>query len=217
MKNLPTYITEKLKIGKNNPYNKPYQYFPKNSYELSYKVLEEKMNMVENNILDMSDVDISNVTNLDSLFTEVNAYNPNIDTIDISGWNTSHIEYMGAMFAYCKNIKRIIGIEDLDLKSCKDMHSMFAICSSLESLDISKWNPDPQILSDISGMFDTCSSLKEIKGIESEIWEDVIVSIPASGVEQMFIKCPKLKLDLRSWYDFKDTTQMVKKCPKIRL
>jgi surface protein len=165
----------------------------------------------------MTDVEISDVTSLNGLFTEVNSNNPNIDTINISGWNTSHITDMGEMFANCGNIKRIIGIEDLDLKSCRYMYSMFSMCTSLESLDISKWKPNVQILSDISGMFDTCSSLTEIKGIESEIWEEVIANIPSSGVEKMFIKCPKLKLDLRSWYDFKDTTEIVKKCPKIKL
>lgn len=213
MKNLHTYITEKLKITKDNKYN----YFPNNNYELAYKVLDEKLKNVKNGILDMTDVDISNVTSLNTLFGGITNDYPNIHTIDISGWNTSHITDMGEMFANCRNIKQIIGIEDLDLKSCRYMYSMFSMCTSLESLDISKWKPNVQILSDISGMFDTCSSLTEIKGIESEIWEEVIANIPSSGVEKMFIKCPKLKLDLRSWYDFKDTTEMVKKCPKIKL
>lgn len=212
MKNLQYYITEKLKITKDNTFN----YLPNNNYELAYKVLDEKLKNAKNGILDMSDVDISNVTSLSTLFAGINDDYPNIHTIDISGWDTSHITDMSEMFANCINVKEIIGIKNLDLKSCRFMGSMFSMCRSLKSLDISNWKPSKQLM-DLSYMFDTCSELEELKGIESEIWEDVIANLSSDKLNKMFLNCKKLKLDLRHWYDFKDTTKIVKKCPKIKL
>ena len=212
MKNLQLYITEKLKITKDNKYH----YYPDNNYDLAYQILDEKLKSAKNSVLDMTDVDISNVTSLDSLFAGINDDFPQIEVIDITGWDTSHIQSMSEMFANCINVRKIIGIEDLDLKSCRYMNSMFAMCRSLKSLDISKWRPSEQ-LTDISYMFDTCHELEKLEGIESEIWEDVIANLSSEHVEKMFLNCEKLKLDLRHWWDYKDTTNIVKKCPKIKL
>lgn len=210
MKSLKDIINEKLILSK---HVKKYNYFPKNPHELCYKILKEKLEKTKGNLLDLTDIDVSEIDNLSGLFYDINEKYPNIEIIDITGWDTSKVTDISEMFSWCINIKQIIGLEYLNVENCKYMDNVFVNCCEIESIDLSNW--EPVSLINCAYMFNGCPKLVEIKGIEK--WDEYIANISIDNLEQMFNGCPKLKLDLRNWYDYKDTSTMVAKCPKIIL
>ena len=76
MKQLSTYITEGLKIGKKYHQNK-YNYHPKDKDELR-KIIEQLLDE-RGNDADLNDIDVSEITDMSLLFYKLNPYN-----IDIS-------------------------------------------------------------------------------------------------------------------------------------
>ena len=58
------------------------------------------------------------------------------------------------------NLKHIDGMENLNTSEVTDMSSMFAYCSSLDSIDVSRF--DTSKVEDMEGMFYACSSLAEL-------------------------------------------------------
>ena len=113
MKSITTYINEALKLGKSR-----YNYYPKTKEELQdllKQLIEERGNEGDFNdidtskITDMSDIlrfsdfngdiskwDVSNVTNMLSMFNGCKSFNK-----DISNWNVSKIKYKPNMFYNC--------------------------------------------------------------------------------------------------------------------
>lgn len=135
MKSINTFITEKLNISKNNKYNNIIKYYPQTRDEL-IKCIESHFD--EDNG-DLSDIDITNVENISSIFRKL--FYPkyrNITEINVTGWNTSNVTHMGRLFFNCFKLKKIHGIEDWDVSEVLDMRSMFYNCENLD-IDISKW------------------------------------------------------------------------------
>ena len=93
MKSLKTYIQEKLVIKKGNTIEE-YKYFPKTKKEL--KEIINKRIESEGNEVDLNDIDTSNVTDMSHLFERTN-FNG-----DISNWNVSNVTNMCGMFFRCK-------------------------------------------------------------------------------------------------------------------
>ena len=92
MKNLKQYITEKLKITKDNiDIHKKYKYFPKTKEELRQIIKERIKN--EGLECNLNDIDVSKITDMSGLF-----YGSNF-TGDISEWDVSNVENMYKMFA----------------------------------------------------------------------------------------------------------------------
>jgi surface protein len=79
---------------------------------------------------DISKWDVSNVTNMDSMFRS-SKFNE-----DISNWNVSNVTNMYYMFVYSKFNKEI---SNWDVSSVIDMEEMFA--ESNFKQDLSKWKP----------------------------------------------------------------------------
>ena len=63
-------------------------------------------------------------------------------------------------FIYCYNLTKIEGIENLNTVNVKNMSNMFYNCSSLTSLDLSKF--DTQNVKKMNYMFSGCSGLKSL-------------------------------------------------------
>ena len=63
-------------------------------------------------------------------------------------------------FSGFKNLKKIEGIENLNTSNVTDMYRMFDNCTSLTSLDVSKFNTSN--VTDMSKMFYNCANLKTI-------------------------------------------------------
>ena len=145
MKQLTTYIIEKIKINKSTNL---YHYHLKDKKELRSlikELLEER-----GKDADLNDIDVSNVTNMYGLFINLNPYN-----IDISEWNVSNVENMKRKFDNCKNFNS--DISNWNVSNVTNMESMFYNCENFNS-DLNKW--DVSNVKDMYFMFGKCNSLK---------------------------------------------------------
>ena len=101
MKSLSSYIQEKLIIKKSNKQsNNSYKYFPKTKEEL--KDIIEKRIEQEGNEVDLNDIDVSEINDMSNLF-EVTDFNG-----DISEWDVSNVTNMRYMFYKCKEFNQDI-------------------------------------------------------------------------------------------------------------
>ena len=90
MKQIDTYIIEKLHINKDYKINKK-KYFPHNKEEL----LELVKKLIKENgrSANLNDIDTSEITDMSELFRDMN-----IQQIDISDWDVSNVTDMHNMF-----------------------------------------------------------------------------------------------------------------------
>ena len=85
MKNLNTYINEKLTIV-----HKSYNCSPDTTEELK-EILRERLDQYPD--ADLNDIDVSNITDMSNLFYGLDPHN-----IDISRWDVSNVTDMSWMF-----------------------------------------------------------------------------------------------------------------------
>ena len=173
MKSLTYYIQEKLIINslqeklvikKSNQY----KYFPQSKEELKSivkKRIKDEGNEVNLNDIDVSQItdisnlfngtdfngdisqwDVSNVTNMYGLFYCCDKFNQ-----DISDWDVSNVKNMYCMFSYCKNFNQ--DISNWDVSNVTNMTEIFWGCESFNQ-DISKWNVSK--VTDAYRMFYNC-------------------------------------------------------------
>ena len=151
MKTLNTYINEKLVLNKDT-FKRVYNYFPKDKIELCQllrKLIDERKN---NNIIDLNDIDTSNITDMSSLFEL-----EEIKKIDISGWNVSNAEDMSYMFYKCENLKSVGDLTGWDVSNVTNMSDMFMGCKKIKIVEgIEKWNMSNVI--NIKSMFAECEN-----------------------------------------------------------
>ena len=124
MKSLTHYIQEKLIIKKNK-----YKCFPKTKEELQ-DIIEKRIKE-EGNEVNLNDIDVSNITDMSSLFGETD-FNG-----DISKWDVSNVKDMSYMFWGCKMFNS--DISDWDVSNVTDMTCMFSNCFKFNK-DISNWD-----------------------------------------------------------------------------
>ena len=116
----------------------------------------QKCNELE--YLDLSNWNISNVTNMNYMFNSCfklkdikKMKNKNLnkllsvegmfqlcielESLDLSDFDTSNITNMNMMFASCKKLKSIKGINKFNTKKVEIMNAMFQLCYKLEYLD----------------------------------------------------------------------------------
>ena len=181
MKSLNEYIIEKILINKSSKLNK----IKVETKDQLKSIIRERYNNNKSFVY-LSDIDVSELNDLSSIFDGLK-----IEVVDISGWDTSNVTTMAYMFAECEDIKKIIGIENLDVSKLQSANAMFYGCQNLVELDLTNWNPI--LLNSAWNMFSYCSNLKIIKNIEN--WQ-----LPnIKNVSYMFYKCTKLDVDLSNW------------------
>lgn len=151
MKNLRSYLTERLLINKNFKDNK-----------ITVTSLKELKNIIKeryvdpntkkpNNHIDLSDIDVSELNDLSTAFLWYR-----FKTIDISGWDTSNVKDMTMMFYGCFELTDIIGIENMNIDNVERMDYMFSDCKKLDITDkIKDWKVNPKNVR-VSGMFREC-------------------------------------------------------------
>ena len=129
MKSLTHYIhiQEKLIIKKKS--NNSYKYFPQTKKELKDIILQRIK--TEGNKVDLNDIDVSNITDMSSLFWGTN-FNG-----DISNWDVSNVTDMRYMFYGCRSFNQ--DISSWDVSKVTDMSNMFFWCEAFNQ-DISAWN-----------------------------------------------------------------------------
>jgi len=178
MKSLQSYITEKLKIQKKETKKKPVL-APQSLSELKQIVRARYKENTKH--LDCTDIDVSGIENFDGLF----AFDNELETIDLTGWDTSNVTNMNSMFWNCTKLKEVIGIENLDVSNVTTFGSLFDSCFSLKEIDISLWNT-PNCLN-CGYMFDSCTNLVAVNGLDE-------LKLPkCKHLAYMFADCENLK------------------------
>lgn len=138
MKQLNTYINEKLVLNKNT-FKKHYNYFPTNSTELEDIILQCMNKRKDNDIIDLNDIDTSKITSMAYLFNNISEFLLDSNyKIDISEWDVSNVEHMHFMFYKCKNIDYIGDISSWDVSKVKNISYMF-YDTHFDPGDLNKW------------------------------------------------------------------------------
>lgn len=129
------------------------------------------------NTLDVSGFNTSKVTNMRNMFRMCSA----LKEIDVSKFNTSQVTDMSNMFYGCDF--ETLNLRNFDTEKVKDMSEMFSCLSSLTSLDLS--NFDTQNVETMYQMFDGCNKITTLD----------ISNFNTSNVTnmvRMFYNCEKL-------------------------
>lgn len=135
--------------------------------------------------LDLSGFNTSHVTNMRALFYD----SPFTDFSSISGWDTSNVKDMSYMFYSCGGFLDTSDISRWNMGNVENMFHMFYACSFTSFY--SKW--DMSNVKDMGGMFGKCYELRSLFLSECDM----------SNVENMgsmFYECTSLfDTDVSSW------------------
>jgi surface protein len=145
-----------------------------------------------------------------------------LESIDISGWDTSGCEQLGTpssyayggMFASCYKLKTITGLDNIDFSGLKggsvsfSLAKFFRNCYELTSLDLSSW--DVSKIVDFGEMFYGC---KKLQTLNLTGW-DVSLNTTYGG---MFYGCTSLTeiKGVETWTKDATTTGMYQKTPLL--
>ena len=142
----------------------------------------------------LKDVDISNVTDMNYMFSECWS----LTFLDVSKFDTSNVTNMTAMFYNCSSLTSL-NVSGWNTSNVTDMSSIFGNCSALTSLDLSGWNTSNVIY--MNDMFYSCSALTSL---DLSGWNTSNVT----DMYYMFYDCSALtSLDLSGW-DTSNVTDM---------
>ena len=100
---------------------------------------------------DISDWDVSNVTNMDTMFNSAESFNG-----DILDWNVSSVTSMYSMFYQASSFNQ--DISDWDVSNVRDMGGIFSGATSFNQ-DISDW--DVSSVTNMYGMFRSAQSFNQ--------------------------------------------------------
>ena len=122
-----------------------------------------------NSIQGLEKLNTSSATDLNCMFQHCE----NLTSLDVSNFDTSHVENMGGMFEGCTKLSSIKGIENFNTEQVHatgtssanvddraGFEYMFAGCSSLTELNLSKWNTAK--VQRFTSMFENCTSLSKL-------------------------------------------------------
>ncbi len=141
--------------------------------------------------IDTSDWDVSNVTDMNKMFSCCHALK---SLTGLNNWDTSNVKDMSSMFFECCNLKCLSDISNWNTKNVKDMNNLFKGCSNLKFIpDISKWETSQ--VTNMSFLFCGCKSLINLPDISNWNTSNVI------DFSSMFSNCELLKNlpDISNW------------------
>ena len=141
MKQLSTYIKEKLIINKNYIEAK----IVVKSFDELRQIIEYRYDKLgpgtEQDPIDFNDVDVSNINSFCGKYNTGLFDDMDFKHIDISEWDVSNVTNMSCMFYGCKKLESVGDISSWDVSNVTDMSFMFYDCKELKSVgDISDWN-----------------------------------------------------------------------------
>ena len=141
MKTLNQYIKEKLIINKNYIDAKIVVKSSDELRKIIEQRYEEYGPGTKQNPIDFNDIDVSNIDSFRDKLDMGIFNDMNFKYIDISDWDVSNVTNMCGMFFMCKELKSVGDISKWNVSKVTDMNSMFNGCNELEFIgDISKWN-----------------------------------------------------------------------------
>ena len=185
--------------------------YPKVSYEPKIQLFGAgKETMPTILLADVSHLDTSNFTSMDSMFR--NCYL--LTELDVSHFDTSKVTSMSYMFKGCSSLTSLnvsgfdtskvtsmdevfceSGVQKLDLsgwnvENVLAMRMMFQNCTKLATLNLTEWNAIK--CTDMQNMFDACISIQKIYGL-STLVKAACREMPS------FMMLPDIDLDLSGW------------------
>lgn len=122
------------------------------------KTIQDKSDLpTTNNInsIDITNFDTSNVTNMSGMFWNCN----NLTSLELRNFNTSKVTNMSNMFSGCNNMTSL-NISTFNTDNVTSFNNMFAGCNNLTSLDVNIFSTANATI--LSGMFSGCSKLKTL-------------------------------------------------------
>lgn len=136
----------------------------------------------------------------------------NLESVDVKGFDTSSVTYMGSMFYDCKSLKNLKNLdqETFNTSKVRGMCFMFKGCESLESVDVSKF--DTSKVTDMCEMFGGCKSLTTLDVSKFD-------TSKVTDMSYMFRHCESLttldvsKFDTQNVTDMED---MFKGCKNVK-
>lgn len=146
--------------------------------------------------LDLRNFNTSKVIDMDSIFYGY----ANLETVDISNWDTGSMQNMtwafgsgdNATIPNVMNLKRIIGIENLDVSNVTTMERMFRNCKKLETLDLHKWD-----VSNVENMLQLFNGCRSLKTLNIDGWNMKNVT----NIQYMFNSCEVLEGTIALTFD----------------
>lgn len=132
--------------------------------------------------IDLSGADTSNVENFEWMFRKCAA-----TSVDLTGFNTSAASNVYGMFEDCQNLTAL-DVTGFDTSGLTSFSNMFKGCQSLTSLDVTGFDTSKAI--DMDGLFSGCSGLTSLNvtGFDTSA---------AKNLRSMFNSCTRLtSLDL---------------------
>ena len=81
-----------------------------------------------------------------------------LESLDLSNFDTSNVENMQLMFSQCSKLKEIKGINKFITSKVINMCAMFSLCCEIEYLDLSNFDTSKVINMDY--IFYECNKLK---------------------------------------------------------
>ena len=141
MKTLNQYIKEKLIINKDYHDTKIVVKSSDELRKIIEQRYEEYGPGTKRNPIDFNDIDVSNIDSFRDKLDLGIFNDMNFKYIDVSDWDVSNVTDMSGMFFMCKELKSVGDISKWNVSKVTDMNSMFDGCNELEFIgDISKWN-----------------------------------------------------------------------------
>ena len=192
------------------PARKRTKVYPKVSYKPKILIMGAgKETMPTILLADVSHLDTSNFTSMDSMFR--NCYL--LTELDVSHFDTSKVTNMSAMFKGCSSLTSL-NVSGFDTSKVTNMSTMFEGCS-VKDIDLRAWNVENVTNMDgmfkiattevinltdwnavkctsMSEMFDYCTHIKTIYGLSTLVKA-------ACQISPSFIRFPAIDLDLSGW------------------
>ena len=135
-------------------------------------------------IIGLEDWDVSEVTNMNGMFSDCRNFNS-----DLSNWDVSNVKSMRRMFSNCKNFN--CDLSKWNVSNVEDMGFMFRGCKNFNS-DLSKWNVSN--VEDMGFMFLSCDNFNS-DGKSLNNWD--VSNVQDMGY--MFQDCYNFNSDLSKW------------------
>ena len=136
------------------------------------------------------------------------SYLDNVDTLDLTGLDTSNMTSMSMMFYKSTSLKSI-DVSGFDTSKVVNMSYMFEGCSNLEILDLSNFKTSNVLL--MQGMFWDCQKLKNIDVSNFNTGK-------VTSMNRMFWKCKSLiEIDLSNFNtsNVTDMYALFQECEKL--
>ena len=122
-----------------------------------------------------------------------------LETIDVSGFDTSAVKSFSQMFWSCTALTDIVGLDTLNTTSATSFFRMFTSCQGITAIDISSF--DASKVTDTGSMFSGCKVLTTIYAKAGTDWSSSTTSMAGEG---MFLGCTSLKGGANTVYDSKN-------------